>query len=132
MNTISKEDLKMLLKAQQGELDAVVMYNRLAKKVPSNEAEVFRSLALEEAQHANVFKNLTQVILKPKSTKAFVVGLLYHLLGRERLYKLIAKGEYEVAQKYEALIKTFPTVASVKADEVRHGDRVMALLNERQ
>lgn len=132
MNDLTKEDLKMLLKAQQGELDAVVMYNRLAKKVPSNEAEVFRSLALEEAQHANVFKNLTQVILKPKSTKAFVVGLLYHLLGRERLYKLIAKGEYEAAQKYEALIKTFPTVASVKADEVRHGDRVMALLNERQ
>lgn len=128
---MTKKDLGQILKAQQGELDAVIMYQHLAKKVSEKDAKVFKALALEEGQHANVFKKISKVVLKPKKGKAIVVGMLYHLLGRERLYKLIAKGEYAAAKKYEALIEKFPTVASVRDDEMRHGDSVSALLKEK-
>lgn len=129
MEMISKEAFKTLLKAQQGELDAVVMYNALAKKVSEEDKPTLKQLALEEGQHANVFKAITKVVLTPKKTKARLICLLYRLLGRERLYRLIAKGEYEAAKKYEALISDFPTVARVQADEKRHGDMVSALLD---
>ena len=38
------------------------------------------------------------------------------LLGRKRLYRLIADGEYKAAVGYEHLIADFPEVESVKDD----------------
>ena len=120
---------KTLLFAQQGELDAVLMYNALAKTVKDPaDAEVFRILAAEEGGHAAVFKALTQETLKPKRTKAVFLPLLYRLLGKKRVYPMIAKGEYDAVRKYEPVAASFPQVESIKSDEKRHGDTVLALL----
>ena len=54
--------------------------------------------------------------------------LLYNLIGRKRLYPLIAKGEYAAIDGYERLIPDYPEVESVKNDEKRHGDTVLGLL----
>ena len=59
---------------------------------------------------------------------ARIMPLLYHLLGRKRLYRMIAKGEYDAAVGYEHLITDFPEVEKVRNDEKRHGDIVSALL----
>lgn len=123
--------MKILLKSQQGELDAVLMYKALSKKVKhKKDAETFTRLATEEGYHAMVFKKLTNKVLKPKKTMAILIPILYSILGRERLYKMIARGEYDAADKYMSVIGRFPEVESVKNDETRHGDMVMALLNE--
>ena len=46
---ITPEERKILLKSQQGELDAVEMYNALARTVRDiKDAETFRQLAEEE------------------------------------------------------------------------------------
>ena len=122
-------ELKTLLKAQQGELDAVLMYNALAKAVKNkNDAEVFRRLAAEEGGHAVVFKNLTGETLKPKKTLATLLPMLYKLLGRKRLYPIIAKFEYGAADTYEPVAAIYPEVQSVKEDEKRHGDTVIGLI----
>ncbi len=127
--TLTPEERKHLLKAQQGELDAVKMYNALAATVKNaRDAETFRTLAAEEGGHAAVFKALTGEVLRPGSTKAVMMPILYRLIGRKRLYPLIAKGEYKAARKYEAIVARFPEVESVKKDEQRHGDTVLALL----
>ena len=128
---ITNDDMKVLLKAQQGELDAVLMYKALAKKVKrTKDAETFNRLAQEEGHHAAVFKNLTNRVLKPKKTMAIVLPLLYSIIGRKLLYGLIAKGEYAAVEKYQAVLEKFPEIESVKNDEKRHGDMVMALLND--
>jgi hypothetical protein len=59
---------------------------------------------------------------------AFIMPVLYYLLGKKHLYKKIAKGEYGAAVSYEHLIVDFPEVESVKNDEKRHGDIVSGLL----
>lgn len=57
---MTKKDRKVLLKAQQGELDAVLMYNALTAAVKrKKDARTFRQLAAEEGHHAAVFKKLT-------------------------------------------------------------------------
>ncbi len=120
---------KILLASQQGELNAVLMYNALARTVKDPaDAETFRTLAAEEGGHAAVFKALTQETVKPKKTKAILLPLLYRLLGKERVYPMIAKGEYDAVKKYEPVVAQFPQVESVKNDEQRHGDIVLALL----
>ena len=127
--SITAEDRTVLLKSQQGELDAVKMYNALAKVVKDpRDAETFRQLAAEEGGHAAVFKALTDEVLKPKDTKAVLLPILYRIIGKKKLYPLIAKGEYDAVKKYEPVAKRFPEVESVKNDEQRHGDTVLALL----
>lgn len=81
---ISKSDMKILLKSQQGELDVVLMYQALAKVVKDeNDAATFRKLAAEEGHHASVFHRLTQENLKPKKTLAFFMPILYKLIGKK-------------------------------------------------
>jgi len=127
--SISGEDMKTLLKAQQGELDAVLMYNALADAVKDkNDAEVFRQLASEEGHHASVFRGLTNKVLKPKKTLATVVPLLYKVIGKKKLYPIIAKFEYGAVDTYAPVAEKFPEAESVKNDERRHGDTVIGLL----
>ena len=126
---MDRNELQTLRKAQQGELDAVLMYNALAKAVKDkNDAETFRRLAAEEGHHAAVFKNLTNQALQPKKTLATLLPILYKLLGRKRLYPIIAKFEYGAADTYAPVAERFPEVQSVKDDEKRHGDTVTGLL----
>ena len=120
--------MKALLYAQQGEVDAVLMYNKLADVVSEKDAAVFRQLAAEEGRHASVFHNYTKTVLKPKKTKSVLIPLLYKTLGRDKTYRLIADGEYSAAEKYKTLVCTFSDVVSVMNDETRHGDMVKALL----
>lgn len=120
--SISNEEMKVLLKAQQGELSAVLMYKALADAVKDpRDREIFLQLAA-------VFKKLTGQTLAPKKTLSVVLPLLYNALGRKRLYSIIAKGEYKAVNTYAPVAERFASVESVKNDEKRHGDMVMALL----
>ena len=126
---MTEKEMKTLLKSQQGELDAVLMYKALAEVVKDEkDKEVFLQLAAEEGHHASVFKELTNKTLTPKKTLATILPILYKLLGKKRLYPIIAKGEYSAVNSYQPVAEAFPEVESVKNDEHRHGDTVMELL----
>lgn len=121
--------MDVLLFAQQGELDAVLMYNKLSAKVKdAKDAAAFKQLAAEEGRHASVFHAYTKKVLQPKKTKAIFVPLMYSLVGRKILYPIIAKEEYAAAEKYKEITSVFPEVESVMHDETRHGDIVSGLL----
>lgn len=126
---ISASDRARLLKAQQGELDGVATYLRLAELV-SNEtdAKTFKRLAADEGRHAAVFKQYTGEVLQPKRLQAIAVAAAYRLLGKRILYPIIARFEYSAVPGYEQLMKDYPEVGSVKDDEKRHGDTLKALL----
>ncbi|MCR5697331.1 MAG: hypothetical protein K6G73_10210 [Marinilabiliaceae bacterium] len=129
MNATTQKEMKFLLNSQQGEMDAVLMYKALADKVnDAKDAETFRLLAAEEGHHAAIFKNITNQVLKPRKSLAILTLLLFNILGKRRLYRVIAKGEYAAYDKYKTIVECYPEVESVKNDEKRHGDMVMALL----
>ena len=126
---MTRKQRKELLKAQQGELDAVLMYNALADKAKlQKDKNAFRQLALEEGRHATVFHSYTAQPLKASRVKAVLLPILYALVGRRILYPVIARFEYDAAKNYEHLIPEFPEVASVRDDETRHGDILKSLL----
>lgn len=126
---ISYDKRRELLKAQQGELDGVEIYLKLAKTVHNlSDSKAFRELAADEGRHASVFRQYTEEVLTPQKGQAFVVAMLYHLLGKRVLYPIIAKSEYAAIPGYEEMMKEFPEVEGVKNDEKRHGDTVKELL----
>lgn len=126
---LTKKQRKECLYAQQGEVDAVLMYNELAKVVKDpKDAETFKQLAAEEGRHASVFHELTGEVVQPKKTKATFVPLMYKCVGKKILYPIIANEEYKAADKYKPVVEEFPQVESVMNDEIRHGDLVKGLL----
>ena len=126
---ITPGQMQTLLKAQQGEADAVLMYRRLADQVrDENDRKAFLRLADDEARHENVFRAYTGKTLKANPSKAILIPLLYKTIGREKLYPIIAKGEYDAAEKYKEVVPDFPEVSEVMNDEVHHGDAVIGLL----
>ena len=127
--TLTKKQMDECLKAQQGEMDAVYMYEKLAEIVKDEaDKKVFTRLSGDEARHADVFEKYTNIALKPKIFKGIFVPLMYQVLGRKKVYPIIAKGEYDAADKYRHLIADFPEVETVMNDEVHHGDAVRGLL----
>lgn len=127
--TLTKPQKKILKTAQQGEVDAVFMYERLAQVVTDEKDKAaFERLAADEARHAAVFEKYTGLTLKPNPTKAIMVPAMYKTMGKEKVYPIIAKGEYDAADKYKNIIADFPEVAEVMNDETYHGDAVLGLL----
>ncbi|MBQ8139776.1 MAG: hypothetical protein IJ195_10005 [Lachnospiraceae bacterium] len=125
---ITKNNMQKLLKSQQGELNGVETYLRMAELVHNeSDAKTFRALAADEGRHANVIKQYTGKVLKPKKTQALLVTTLYRILGKRILYPLIAIGEYIAIPKYKKMMTEFPELESVKNDEKRHGDTMLAL-----
>lgn len=127
--TLTRKQMEECLTAQQGEIDAVYMYEKLAKKVKEEaDKNAFIRLAGDEARHAEVFRKYTNKDLKPKKTKGVVVPLMYKFLGKKKVYPIIAKAENDAAEKYKHLLADFPEVETVMNDEVHHGDAVKGLL----
>lgn len=128
-SSLTPEQMKTLLTAQQGEADAVMMYERLAAKVKEEkDAAAFRRLAGDEARHEAVFRKYTGQDVKANPAKAIFVPLMYKVLGRDKVYPIIAKGEYDAAEKYKHIVNDYPEVEEVMNDETHHGDAVMGLL----
>ena len=71
---MTQEQFNELLRSQQGELNAVLMYQRLAKVVKTDkEREAFLQLAREEGGHASVFHVYTKQAIKPKEALSYSV-----------------------------------------------------------
>ena len=126
---MDKKQEKFLIKSQQSELDAVVMYKKLASKYPEY-AEKFTSLAADEGRHASVLKEITGKTLRPKNTLGNFVSCMFSLVGKKFMFKQIAGFEYKAYDTYAPLIEEYPTMVSVREDEKRHGDINMSMLEE--
>ncbi len=126
---ITDREMRILLKSQKGELEGVMMYKALADVVDDpKDAEVFKQLAAEEGHHAAVFRRITKKDVVPGKVTSFLLPRLYKLIGKERLYPIIANGEYAADKTYGPLAEIFTEVQEVKSDEKRHGHTVMGLL----
>lgn len=126
---ITAQQMQALITAQQGEEDAVYMYEQLAKVVRDEaDRNAFLRLAGDEKRHSDVFKKYSCMDLKANPAKGIFVPLMYKVLGKKRVYPIIARGEYDAAEKYKHIIDDFPEVVEVMNDEVHHGDAVLGLL----
>ncbi len=127
---MTDEQKNALLSSQQGELDAVLMYQKLAKNMKDPEIkELLLESAKDEGRHAGVFHKLTGETLKPNPLQANAVSFLSHFVTKKFLFKTIASFEYKAGDSYKKFIDDFPEIAPVLNDETMHGDRMMEISN---
>ena len=119
---MTEKEKKQLIKAQQGELDAVILYRKLAELI--NEAEnkaLFLKIASDERKHANILRKYTGENLEPKNLKSVIVTNIYKVFGIKIMLKILARGEFKAANKYSSLVKKFPDIQEIIKDENIHG-----------
>ena len=125
-----KKLLKKFLKFQQKELDAVYMYQLLAKKTKNEDYKrTFFQLAKDEGRHASVFFSYTKVSLKPKKLLGNFVDFARKVFGYKILLKVVAKKEYKAFETYKPYIELYEDIKVIQEDEYRHGDILTSLLN---
>ena len=122
---------KELNRNQRGELNAVIMYRMLAKRMKSEtDAAAMERLANDELRHAKAFHRITKDKVKATRLQGDAICLLYRMLGKKKLFKLMAKGEYAALEGYQHLIPQFPELESVRLDEGKHGDALTKLAEQ--
>ncbi|MCR4874699.1 MAG: rubrerythrin [Clostridia bacterium] len=122
---MDNKDLKAFISAQQGELNAVLMYQEFAKVTKNPELKAhFQEAARDEAKHAANLAKYTGETLKPGKAQAKLLGFLYRILPKRLIFWGISIGEYSGGNNYKKYIgDTYPEMESMMYDEYRHGDK---------
>ena len=121
--------LDRLRKCQQSELNAELMYLTLAKRTKvEKDRETFLKIANQKKRHSELFRHLTNVDMKPKRKRAFIVAYLYDIFDRKGLYPLIAFLEYRAHFRTDELARRFSSLREVWRDQKTHGDMVVKLV----
>ncbi len=112
-----------LINSQKGEMDAVILYQKLAKLVKDeDEKKLLLKNAADEGKHAAILKKYTGVNVKGSRKKAILVSLVYKLAGREKAFMLVADGEYKTLYPYGAMVGEYPEIKAIMDDEIHHGN----------
>lgn len=121
---------KKLLKAQQGELDAVLLYKKLAALMKDEDKrKKLLKVAADEGKHASIIKQYTNETLSPKPGKARLIAMLYKVLGEKFTMNLLAKGELKSIDSYSTLVGEFPRIQEIINDEALHADIARSFLS---
>ena len=122
---ISEEVRKQLIAAQQGELDGVLMYQRLAELTDDPELKAaFKEAAADEGKHASILREYTRTDLKPSSAGADQMEAALKSMSMADLLDRISAGEYAGYDNYKPYSEDFLGVVEMMEDERKHG-RVM-------
>ena len=122
-----------LLKAQQGEIDAVIVYHKLADRIAKKDSEIHKklmSIGSDEGRHANMLRKLTGEVRNPKSTLANIVVCLTYLIGKKRTLLLMAKAEHKALETYKPFVEQYPELEPMRLDEEKHGNILDNIANE--
>lgn len=115
--------MQKIIKFQQGELDAVVLYRGLADKMDNEEdKKLLLSIAADEGKHAAILKKITNADLKANDGLKKTVLFLYKIVGKKFLFKIMAKSESIAAKGYKPFFNEYPQLREIADDELRHGE----------
>ncbi len=131
MKDISLEQKQQLLILQREEINGHYTYAQLAKVVKdANNSKVIERISGEEMKHYNIWKKYTQQDVHPNRFKIRFFFWISKILGLTFGIRLMELGEEKVQGIYSKLIKSIPEAAQVLADEEKHEDELMEMLDE--
>lgn len=128
---LRKETLDFLLKAQKNELTEHLIYKNIAGMVKDEKnRSVLLQCANEENKHAEVWKGITGREVKPNLLKVSGFTLMARLLGYTFTLKLMENGEDAAIPAYKKIAEEIPEAESIAADEKKHEQALLEMLDE--
>lgn len=110
-----------LMKAQQKEMDSVVLYRRLADLVNDVEKKkILFKIAADEGKHAAILRRYTGEVLKAREAKSIAIDVIYRIFGLNFALKVLSIGEFKAAKEYSLLAEDFSNIKEIVEDEALH------------
>lgn len=119
---LTNEQLASLRKLQQGELDAVLLYRRLAEMAKSeSDKTTLKKIAADEGRHAAIARKYTGLTLTPRTRLATIGAAIARVIGLRATLRLMAKAENAAGGTLAPMLEFCPEISEVIADEKEHG-----------
>lgn len=116
---------------QQEEINGHYTYTRLADMVKDeHNSKVIKNIAGEELKHYQIWRTYTEVDVKPSKFKITFFYWVSKLFGLTFGIRLMELGEEKVQEIYSELIDSIPEAAQVLADEDKHEEELLDMLDE--
>ena len=128
---ITEASFSIIKKMQQNVLTESIIYEEIAKFAKGDEnKEVLLRLAREEKAHYLVWKNYTDLEMKPQKLKIFLYKLMARILGFTFAIKLMENGEEHSQAEYELLAEECEESLIIKQQEEEHEAALLEMLDE--
>ena len=122
---------KIILKAQQSEMNEHHVYYHLAKRVEDkHNRDIILRIAKEEMEHYKYWKKITKKELKPSHFMVYWYVFLSIIFGLSFALKLMEKKESFSQKNYNKLLPYYPKVKEMQDNEHIHEKHILSLLNE--
>ena len=132
MSNITPEQKEQLLTMQQEEINGHHTYLRLAEMVKDeNNKKVLKRIAGEELKHYKIWNEYTREDVAPEKRRIRFFFWVAKIFGLTFGIRLMELGEEKVQGIYSELLKAFPEAAEVLADEEKHEDELLEMIDER-
>ena len=131
MDQITPAQREQLLILQQEEINGFHTYEKLAEivKDPDN-SKVLKRISGEELKHYQIWKEYTQKEISPNRWKIRFFYWVSRLFGLTFGIRLMELGEERVQLVYKTLLDAIPEAAKVLADEEKHENELLDMLDE--
>ncbi len=129
-----REDIKQeLLKAQESEMETVVIYRYLSTRAkdPEMKATLLR-MASDEGKHAGVIRKFTGKTLKRKEQPAFRFRMMTRIFGLKAMLRMMLTSEQKNVEAYRPAAKANPALRDVLKDEQRHVQLLNDMLSKKK
>ena len=128
---VSSKAIAVIKKMQQNELTESVIYREIAKfaKGEENKKTLIR-LADEEKAHYEIWKNYTQIEMKPQKRKVLKYKWIARIFGFTFAIKLMEKGEENAQAEYSLLFEEVEESQHIKEQEEEHEAALIEMLDE--
>ena len=128
---LSPEIRQELLKAQKAEITEHHVYKNIAKILPDEEnRKIVDEIGEDEKRHYEIWKGYTGVEVKPNRFLVWLYTNISRLLGFTFGFKLMEMGEERAQVNYQKIEDVLPETSAVIADEDKHEDILLDLLDE--
>ncbi|HRZ13877.1 MAG TPA: VIT1/CCC1 transporter family protein [Candidatus Omnitrophota bacterium] len=128
---LSPELLKVIRTSQENEITEHLIYRTLAGRLKDKrQAAILEGIARDEQAHYEIWKSLTGVDVAPAAGKVAFFIVISRVFGLTFGLKLLEKGEDMAQAAYGRIRQVAPQVEKIIADEGRHENELIDLVDE--
>jgi len=131
MNTLSADQMAIVLAFQKAEITEYHIYSKLAgMRSAGSNAALLGKIAEDEKLHSGIWKNYSGKDVSPDRFKIFWYYWIAHIFGLTFGVKLMERGENKAQKNYGLLLSSIPETKKIIDDENRHERQLLESIQE--
>lgn len=128
---LTPEQLEDVQTFQKNEITEYHIYQRIAKRVKKDNADVLMDIAEDELRHYHFWKEYSGKEVRPNRWKVFKFYWITRIFGLTFGIKLMENGEAGAQEKYNQALNYIPEAKSIVDDEDAHEEELIGMIREK-